>query len=180
MVKFSPEILENVHAGKVLQNLNDSKKLTEKKREKLYSEINEIAEISICQFVSHNHIDKNNINQSIWYGILKLVSKSKLDQALLLIDGNYNFSKYPAGNSVNYKSIIKGDERVISIAAASIMAKVERDRYMLAYAKKFSGYDFDKHKGYGTKKHIQSIKQLGYCPIHRRSYKLNLERAPKD
>ena len=171
---FPEDILQQVFSGKILKQLNDSKKLTEKKREFLFDEIREVASPGIFQMVSNKHIDANGINHSIYYAIQKLVIKSGKKNLFLLIDGNYNFSSYPDSSAIQYKSIIQGDSRVISIAAASILAKVGRDRFMQKISGKFPGFDFDKHKGYGTKNHLQAIASLGYTRMHRKSYKIQL------
>ena len=154
--------------------LNDSKKLTEKKREPLYEEILTHAEKIVHQFISNKFIDKYGMSYSIFDAVRKLILKSKLSNPYLLVDGNYNFKKHQLETcfSFSYKSIIKGDSKVASIAAASIIAKVRRDRFMDSISKRYPDYGFGAHKGYGTASHISKIKELGYLPIHRRSFHL--------
>jgi ribonuclease HII len=160
--------------GEILKGLNDSKKLTEKNRETLYSEIYSLADKVVHQFISNKFIDKFGISYSIFDAIRKLIIKSNRSDIYLLVDGNYNFKVHQVntGFSFNYKSIIKGDSKVASIAAASIIAKVKRDRFMNSISSRYSEYEFEKHKGYGTALHIAKIKQYGYSPIHRKSFQL--------
>lgn len=167
-VSFSEEVLYQIHKGNTLQSLDDSKKLSQKSRELLYYEVKKIANLALCQLVSNKLIDNFGLNYSIYYGIQKLLMKSKLSNPYLLIDGNYNFDRFD--RNFDYISIIKGDTKVASIAAASIVAKVERDWFMQKISEKYPQYEFEKHKGYGTKKHIEHIKKYGYCRIHRRSF----------
>ncbi len=174
LVAFSKPKLLEILEGKILIGLNDSKKLSEKKRESLYEEIYFSADLIVHQFVSNKFIDKHGMSYSIFSAVQKLIKKTKLPNPYLLIDGNYNFKKHQLENKFpfSYKSIIKGDSKVASIAAASIIAKVKRDRYMNSVSAKFPGYGFEGHKGYGTAFHITKIKELGYTPIHRMSFQL--------
>ncbi|TGL53756.1 ribonuclease HII [Leptospira wolffii] len=179
LVSFSPEVLNEIQEGRILKGLNDSKKLSENKRESLYSEILEIAQTVSHAFLSHTYIDRFGINRAVLEGILKCYRKAipgpieKEEKGiLLLIDGNYNFSRYKesevlASQSYYYK---KGDSRIASIAAASIIAKVKRDRFMKGIAAKFPGYGFESHKGYGSSSHEEAIRNLGISRIHRRSF----------
>ncbi|MCE9500787.1 MAG: ribonuclease HII [Leptospira sp.] len=168
MVYYSREALGNIFSGTILTELNDSKKLTAKTRERLYPEIHSHASGVFHQFVSNNFIDQFGLTYSIFYGIDKMVSRSKLKAPFLLIDGNYNFSKF--NPKWKYQSIIKGDTKVASIASASIIAKVKRDSFMTSLNPKFPNYDFSSHKGYGTKKHLKEIETSGYSKIHRKSF----------
>ncbi|EQA37450.1 ribonuclease HII [Leptospira inadai serovar Lyme str. 10] len=179
LVAFSPEILESILVGKNLSGLNDSKKLSESKREILYSQIREMASICCHTFVSHTFIDNNGINRAVLEGIRKCYRMALRTpiaivggSLTLLIDGNYNFSKYPESKSISSKShyYTKGDSRIVSISAASIIAKVTRDRWMKGIAGKFPGYGFESHKGYGSAGHEEAIRTLGLCRIHRRSF----------
>lgn len=176
LVIFPRDILDKIYAGSLLPGLDDSKKLSEKERESLYEQIILNARLVVHQFVSHKFIDKNGMSLSIYLGIWKLFKKSRLDNPILLIDGNYNFTKHQVQlcQSFEYKSIIKGDSKIASIAAASIIAKVKRDRFMKRISAKYPEYGFEKHKGYGTAMHIKKIKEFGYCKIHRLSFKVDL------
>lgn len=148
--------------------INDSKQLTEKKREELYDEIISKAVAFGIGSVPPNVIDEINILQATYEAMRKAISNLSVKPDILLNDA----VTIP---SVNIKQvpIIKGDAKSISIAAASIVAKVTRDHLMIAYDKVFPGYDFAGNKGYGCAKHIEAIKTLGLTPIHRRSFVKN-------
>lgn len=152
-----------------LYNLNDSKKLSEKMREKLYPVIKECCYFSI-QKIEIETIEKINILNASLYG-MKLASEEilfelKNKNALILVDGNKQIKNF------NYpqEAIIKGDSTSASIAAASILAKVERDNFMVELDKKYPNYNFKKNKGYLTKEHIEAIKKYGITEVHRKSY----------
>ncbi|MCG6168040.1 ribonuclease HII [Leptospira sp. FAT2] len=177
LVSFSQETLTSILEGKILQGLTDSKKLSEKKRESLYPEILKTAQISYRTFLSPNYIDRQGINRAVLEGIrrcAKLVIRSTQSTLplQLLIDGNYNFNRYPEWSYLKNRTSFytKGDLRIVSIAAASILAKVGRDRYMVSVARKFPHYQFEQHKGYGTKLHEELILRHGLSDIHRRSF----------
>ena len=145
--------------------LNDSKKLSEKKREALYDEIMEKAVAVGIGMTSPARIDEINILQATYEAMRMAIDKLQVRPDLLLNDAvtipDVEISQVP---------IVKGDAKSISIAAASIVAKVTRDRMMKEYEEIFPGYDFASNKGYGTKAHIQALKTLGPCVIHRRSF----------
>ena len=145
--------------------LNDSKQLTEKKREELYGEIMEKAVATGLGFVSPERIDQINILQATYEAMREAVAKLKPAPDLLLND-----AVTIPGISVKQVSIIKGDTKSISIAAASIIAKVTRDRLMVQYDSVFPEYGFAANKGYGAKNHIDALKKYGPTPIHRRSF----------
>jgi len=150
-----------------IEGVFDSKKLTPKKREELYERI---AGSAICWgigIVGSKQIDETNILHATKTAMCKAVSKLKMKPALLLVDGN--FFKHEGFDVVN---IIRGDEKSFSIAAASIMAKVTRDRMMKDYERNYPNYKFSVHKGYGTSAHITEILECGYSEIHRRSFKI--------
>jgi len=148
-----------------LKNINDSKKLTEKQREEIYKIITNHSQIKWgVGIVSEKVIDKINILEASKLAMQKAVRK--LNPDFLLIDGNFKLNKM----SILQKSVIKGDSKVFSIAAASIIAKVTRDRLMQKYHKKYPQYGFDCHKGYGTKAHFASLKKFGPCKIHRKTF----------
>ena len=149
----------------VIDGINDSKKLSEKKRDELYNIIKEkAAAYSICA-VSEARIDEINILQATLQAMRGAVEGLDIKPDYVLIDGN----KGP-GLKEGHETVVKGDSKSMSIAAASILAKVARDRYMLRMAKKYPGYGFEKHKGYGTKAHYDAIEKLGVSEIHRRSF----------
>ena len=145
--------------------VNDSKKLSEKKREELYDEIMERAVATGIGVVSPARIDEINILQATYEAMRMAIGNLKVQPDLLLNDAvtipEVEIPQVP---------IIKGDAKSVSIAAASIIAKVTRDRLMVEYDKVLPGYDFASNKGYGTKKHIEGLKELGPSPIHRRTF----------
>ena len=149
--------------------LNDSKQLTEKKREELYGEIMEKAVATGLGFVSPERIDQINILQATYEAMREAVAKLKPAPDLLLND-----AVTIPGISVKQVPIIKGDTKSISIAAASIIAKVTRDRLMVQYDSVFPEYGFAANKGYGAKNHIDALKKYGPTPIHRRSFIKNV------
>lgn len=149
--------------------LNDSKKLSEKKREKLYLEIEEKAISFAVGLVGPERIDEINILQATYEAMRMAVWRLKHVPGVLLND-----AVTIPGLSVLQVPIIKGDALSVSIAAASIMAKVARDRMMVQYDKLFPEYGFAKHKGYGTAAHVAAIREFGPCPIHRMSFLKNI------
>lgn len=153
--------------SELLLEVDDSKKLSEKKREKLYKQI---IDASICfaiSEVSHNIIDKENVLSATIIAMRNCIQKLTVKPEVLLIDGNMNFK----ADNIKIEHIIDGDEKSLSIAAASILAKVHRDRIMRNYHKIFPQYGFVRNKGYGTKEHINALIKYGLCEIHRKSYK---------
>ncbi|MBS6644751.1 MAG: ribonuclease HII [Clostridiaceae bacterium] len=145
--------------------LNDSKKLSEKKRELLFTEIKEKAAAYGVGIVSPARIDEINILQATYEAMRMAVSKLEVTPDILLND-----AVTIPGIEIMQVPIIKGDAKSISIAAASILAKVTRDHMMAEYDAIYPEYGFAKHKGYGTAAHIQAIKEYGPCPIHRRTF----------
>ena len=145
--------------------LNDSKKLSEKKREALYDEIMERAVATGIGVVSPARIDEINILQATYEAMRMAIGNLKVQPDLLLNDA----VTIPEVE-IPQVSIIKGDAKSASIAAASIIAKVTRDRLMVSYDEIYPGYGFAKNKGYGSKEHIEALKLLGPCEIHRRSF----------
>lgn len=149
--------------------INDSKQLSEKKREELYDEIIKTAVAFGIGSVPPQQIDEINILQATYEAMRKAISNLSIKPDILLND-----AVTIPGVDIKQVPIIKGDAKSISIAAASIVAKVTRDRLMVAYDKVFPGYDFASNKGYGSPKHIEAIKKLGLTPIHRRSFVKNI------
>ncbi|PKM66270.1 MAG: ribonuclease HII [Firmicutes bacterium HGW-Firmicutes-2] len=145
--------------------INDSKKLSEKMREILYEQIMEEAIAVSIGLESVETIDTINILQATYKAMKKAVNGLQFKPDMLLVD-----AVTIPDIDINQLSIIKGDEKSISIAAASIIAKVTRDRMMKDYHELFPAYDFDKNKGYGSMAHIEAIKKVGPCSIHRRSF----------
>lgn len=145
--------------------LNDSKKLSPKRRDLLFDEIREkAAAYSVCM-VGPERIDEINILQATYEAMRNAVGSLSVTPDLLLVD-----AVTIPGTGIRQVPIIKGDQKSASIAAASILAKVTRDRYMEECSAKWPEYGFDAHKGYGTAKHMEKLRELGPCPIHRRSF----------
>jgi ribonuclease HII len=149
-----------------IQGLNDSKKLSTKKREELFPKIQEISVSYGVAVVGQKVIDKINILQAARLAMKQAVETLKITPGLLLIDGNQKID-----STLNQWPIVKGDSRSLSIAAASVLAKVTRDRIMDDYHKLYPQYEFNRHKGYGTKLHRNLIQECGPCPIHRNTFK---------
>lgn len=145
--------------------LNDSKKLSEKRREELYLEIQEKAVSWAVGIAGPERIDEINILQATYEAMREAVSKLSVPPDILLND-----AVTIPGLDIPQVSIIKGDAKSLSIAAASVMAKVTRDHMMARYGELYPQYGFAKHKGYGTAVHIAALKEFGPCPIHRRSF----------
>ena len=154
----------------MIEGVNDSKKVSEKKREKLYELIIEEAISYSVGIVDQNEIDRINILNATKAGLTEAVRTLKVKPELILVDALTNIDTC----GVPYKSIIKGDAKSYSIAAASIIAKVTRDRIMREWDKVYPQYGFEKHKGYGTAAHISVIKENGLCPLHRLSFVKNI------
>lgn len=151
--------------GIIIDGLNDSKKLTSAKREKLYEEIISKAVTWCVAAASVEEIEKLNILNATYLAMNRAISGLNIQPALALIDGNRS-----TGITTPNICVVKGDGRCASIAAASILAKVSRDRYMAELADKYPGYGFEKHMGYGTRQHYAAIHELGPCPEHRMSF----------
>ena len=151
--------------GHIIEGVNDSKKLTEKKREELYDVIKNEAFAYSIAFADEKEIDDINILQATYLAMKRAVEglNAKCDYAL--IDGN----RMPP-LEIDGETVIKGDAKSASIAAASILAKVTRDRLMLEYAEKYPEYQFEKHKGYGTKLHYEMLDKFGPSEIHRQTF----------
>lgn len=151
--------------GVEIEGINDSKKLTEKKREALYDVVAEQALAWATAFVEPEEIDRINIRQATHKAMRMAVDALEITPEILLVDGNDRIEF-----SLPSEYIIKGDAKSQSIAAASIMAKVTRDRYMVKMAEQYPGYGLEKNKGYGTPLHMEGIRSIGLCPLHRRSF----------
>ena len=151
--------------GCIIEGVNDSKKLTEKKRDALFDVIIEQAVSCSIAFGTVEEIERDNILQTTMNTMKRAVEGLSVEADYAMIDGN---RLPPLDIPAEY--VVKGDARSMSIAAASILAKVSRDRLMLEYAKKYPEYCFEKHKGYGTKLHIEKILEYGETPIHRKSF----------
>lgn len=151
--------------GLVIPGLNDSKKLSEKRREQLYGEICEKAEAWAAAFASVEEIEELNILGATYLAMNRAIAALGVTPELVLIDGNR-----AEGLEYNCKCIVGGDGKCADIAAASIIAKVTRDRLMYELDEKYPGYGFSKHKGYGTVAHYAAIRELGPCEAHRPSF----------
>ena len=156
--------------------LNDSKQLTEKQREELRPIIEEQAIAWAVSFVDNNEIDKINILKASITGMHRAVDQLKTKPQHLLIDGN-RFYPYPG---IKHTCVIKGDGKYLSIAAASVLAKTHRDEYMLKLHEQYPQYDWNKNKGYPTKKHREGIVKSGTTPYHRKTFRLLDEQLKLD
>ena len=164
----------------MIEGVNDSKKVSEKKREKLYEEIIKEAIGYGVGIISQEEIDRINILNATKEGLTTAIKEMEKDlkekkrnfdkPEIILVDALTKIDT----DHIPYKSIIKGDAKSYSIAAASIIAKVTRDRIMRQWAEVYPMYGFEKHKGYGTSAHISAIKEYGLCPLHRRSFVKNI------
>ena len=152
----------------IIEGLDDSKKLSEEKREYLFDVIKEKALVIGVGMSSHEEIDQINILQATKISMKRAIEDMGQSPDYLLID-----AVELTDISIEQMSLIKGDSRSLSIAAASVIAKVTRDRLVSEYAEKYPGYGFEKHKGYGTSAHYEAIKNLGISPVHRRSFLKN-------
>lgn len=151
--------------GFEIAGLNDSKKLTEKKRDELYDVIIANAVSYGIAFASVDEIEELNILNAAMLAMNRAIAKLDPQPQLALIDGNRN-----SAIEVPSRCVVKGDAKCADIAAASILAKVSRDRYMLDMAQKYPEYHFEQHKGYGTKLHYAALREFGPCEIHRPSF----------
>ena len=164
----------------MIEGVNDSKKVSEKKREKLYEEIIKEAIGYGVGIISQEEIDRINILNATKEGLTTAIKELEKDlkekqrefdkPEIILVDALTKIDT----DHIPYRSIIKGDAKSYSIAAASIIAKVTRDRIMRQWDEVYPMYGFEKHKGYGTAAHINAIKEYGLCPLHRRSFVKNI------
>ena len=150
---------------KYIPDIKDSKKLSEKKREKVFDYIIENADYYAIASVDEHEIDEINILNATHKAMNAAVDSLGVKPDYVLVDGNSIKNM-----DLPHETVVKGDAKVACIAAASILAKVSRDRYIRELSDKYPEYGFDKHKGYGTAAHIDALKRLGPCPIHRRSF----------
>ena len=151
--------------GLVMPGLNDSKKLSDKRRRELFPIIQQEAVSFGIAFASQEEIDEINILQATFLAMRRAMEQLNPQPEFALIDGNRE-----TDFGVPCKTVIKGDSLSANIAAASVLAKVTRDNWMVEAAEKYPGYGFEIHKGYGTKAHYAALEKLGPCPIHRRSF----------
>lgn len=149
----------------IIEGVNDSKKLSEKKRESLFEVIKSTARSYCIAYASVEEIESMNILNATMLAMKRAVEGLDVKADYAMIDGN----RLPDLN-IESEFIIKGDAKSMSIACASILAKVSRDRLLYEYAKEYPQYHFEKHKGYGTKVHVEALKEYGPCPYHRMSF----------
>ena len=148
-----------------IEGLNDSKKLTDKRRRALFDVITAQAVSYGIAFASEQEIDEINILQATFLAMRRALDQLSVRPAIVLIDGNRE-----TDFGLPVRTIVKGDSLSANIAAASVLAKVTRDDFMLEQAQRYPQYGFDIHKGYGTRAHYEALRQHGPCPIHRRSF----------
>jgi len=158
--------------NKIFRGVRDSKKLSEKQREEWFKKLKDFEKTGVLKtassFSGAKTIDEKGITAAVRRAVARVLKKLEIDsrKCQVLLDGSLRAPAY----FENQETIIRGDDRIPIIAAASIIAKVSRDRRMKRYAKKFPGYGFEVHKGYGTKAHYAAIKKLGPSEIHRKSF----------
>ena len=150
----------------MIEGINDSKKISEKKREKLYELITKEAIAYGVGIIDHTKIDEINILNATKLALTKALESLSVRPDIIMVDALNKIET----NGIPYISVIKGDAKIYSIAAASIIAKVTRDRMMYEFDKAYPVYGFAKHKGYGTAFHIEAIRQNGICSIHRKTF----------
>lgn len=154
----------------MIEGVNDSKKISETKREKLYDLITQEAISYGVGIINQEEIDEINILNATKKGLTNSIIELKTKPDIILVDALRDIDTL----GIPYRSVIKGDAKIYSIACASIIAKVTRDRIMKEWDKIYPQYGLASHKGYGTAKHIAAIKEYGLCPLHRRSFTKNL------
>ncbi len=157
----------------IIEGVTDSKKLSEKKREALYPLIKEKAICYSIYEISQEEIDEINILNAVKKCMTKAVENLSVKPDITLVDGN------DIGLNINAEYIVKGDLNSYTIGCATILAKVYRDNLMVEYAKEYPEYGFEGHKGYGTKAHIEKIKEIGPCKLHRRTFIKNFWVEPE-
>ncbi|CAL2087080.1 Ribonuclease HII [Tenacibaculum dicentrarchi] len=148
--------------------LNDSKQLSEKKRQELRPYIEKHALAYGVAFISHQEVDEINVLQASITGMHRAISKLSIQPEFIIVDGN-KFNPY---KDIPYETIVKGDAKFMSIAAASVLAKTYRDEYMEKIHKEYPQYNWKKNKGYPTKEHRNAIREFGITPYHRKTFKL--------
>ncbi len=149
-----------------LMLIADSKKLSSKKREMLFPKIKESVLAVEISVINNDSIDKINVLRAALLAMKKAINKLDIKPDIVLVDGNQKIRDF----EIMQETIIDGDQKVWTIAAASIIAKVSRDYLMKEFANIYPAYGFEKHKGYGTKFHLEKLNELGPCPIHRKSF----------
>ena len=153
-------------SNSMIEGVNDSKKISEKKREKLYEAITKEAISYGVGIIDQNEIDEINILNATKKGLTESLKQLEIKPDIILVDALKDINTL----NIPYRSVIKGDAKIYSIACASIIAKVTRDRIMREWDEIYPQYGFALHKGYGTAKHISAIKEFGLCPLHRKSF----------
>lgn len=156
--------------GMIIEGVNDSKKLSEKKRDMLFDVVKESALAYSIAFATVEEIEEINILNATMLAMKRAVEGLDIKADFAYIDGNRT-----PDLDIPCEYIVKGDARSMSVAAASILAKVARDRLMLNFSEDYPQYHFEKHKGYGTKVHMDAIREFGPCPIHRLSFLKNIK-----
>ena len=164
-----PLVVAGVVMNEEIEGVGDSKQLSEKKREALFGIIKENTRYKIV-FCDNNMVDEKGLSFCLGYCIQQI--KEHFSECDILMDGNSSFGVE------GIETMVKADAKVSEVSAASILAKVSRDRYMYSISDEFSNYSFKKHKGYGTALHVKEISEFGYSSIHRKSFKIKSLREP--
>ena len=155
----------------MIEGVNDSKKVSEKKREKLFEQIKKEAISYGIGIIWQEEIDEINILEATKKALTKSLEEMEIKPNLILVDALTKINTL----GIPYRSVVKGDAKIYSISAASILAKVTRDRIMRQMDEIYPQYGFASHKGYGTAKHMEAIRENGLCPIHRRTFTKNIK-----
>ncbi len=164
MVIYKTSLFEET-PPELLSGVNDSKKLTPRQRSAALGIIEDLSECVLFQMVSHALVDRYNVNGATRHAILKLLARTPLKPDIILMDGKVSHLV-----DIPLRAVVQGDSLSLSIASASILAKINRDRIMEKLDRVYPGYDFSRHKGYGTLSHRQTIRDKGPCPIHRKTF----------
>ena len=164
LVIYNCDIFDEI-PREISESVNDSKQLSHKKRTIALDIIKRFASSCVSAYIPHTIIDSININRATEYGIHRIIEKSPIKPDIIIIDGNYRFSF-----NIPSVSVIKGDSKSLSIASASIVAKVRRDFIMDKIGARYAGYGFCENKGYGTAVHLSAIEEMGFSSVHRKSY----------
>lgn len=160
--------------GSRIEGVRDSKKLTRKKREKLFGQILDASESHHISIIGSEYIDGNNILKAVMKGMEECIDSVTEEDVKFMIDGNYFRLEGGREKSINFETVVKGDDKVYEISCASILAKVTRDRIMEEMHEIYPVYGFNTNKGYGTAKHINAILEHGPCEAHRKTFLRNI------
>lgn len=174
-----PLVAAAVVLGEPIDGLRDSKKLSKKRREELAALIHEQAEAVGIGWATSVEVDDLGLTRAVQLAMLRAVKRVDSDYDEVIIDGNTNFFKNVVGlKTDNIRTVVRADDTIPAVSAASIIAKVARDTHMAELSEEYPGYGFDSHVGYGTAEHRTALEKLGVCTEHRKSYRPIMELLP--